>query len=176
MWLVSSVSNNISITFRSFTLGDEQYSVGDFVLIANDQNGRENLESHDSAFAAKIKDIVEKGNILFILFVYHYIWYMYYANTLVSPIKANNFLYDIQKTFPQISQKQEFNNKKIDILYKLYWATMCNVMNNIHHNIYAEDHIKTINFTSLMSRNNMVPHIRYYWCCFEVLRWSLTVL
>jgi hypothetical protein len=78
------------------------------------------LESHDSAFAAKIKDIVEKGNILFILFVYHYIWYMYYANTLVSPIKANNFLYDIQKTFPQISQKQEFNNKKIDILYKLY--------------------------------------------------------
>jgi hypothetical protein len=62
LWLVSSVSNNISITFRSFTLGDEQYSVGDFVLIANDQNGSENLESHDSAFAAKIKDIVEKGN------------------------------------------------------------------------------------------------------------------
>jgi hypothetical protein len=78
------------------------------------------LESHDSAFAAKIKDIVEKGNILFILFVYHYIWYRYYVNTLVSPIKANNFLYDIQKTFTQISEKQEFNNKKIDILYKLY--------------------------------------------------------
>ena len=69
------------LTFRSFTLGDEQYSVGDCVLIANDQNGSENLESHDSAFAAKIKDIVEKGNVLFILFLCHYILYMYYINT-----------------------------------------------------------------------------------------------
>ncbi|XP_063396771.1 uncharacterized protein LOC134681198 [Mytilus trossulus] len=46
--------------YKSFTLDDEQYVVGDFVLIANDENGNENLESKDTAFTAQIKDVIEK--------------------------------------------------------------------------------------------------------------------
>ncbi|XP_052105066.1 origin recognition complex subunit 1-like [Mytilus californianus] len=46
--------------YKSFTLDDEQYIVGDFVLIANDENGNENLESKDTAFTAQIKDVIEK--------------------------------------------------------------------------------------------------------------------
>ncbi|CAC5419585.1 ORC1 [Mytilus coruscus] len=46
--------------YKSFTLDDEQYIVGDFVLIANDENGHENLESKDTAFTAQIKDVIEK--------------------------------------------------------------------------------------------------------------------
>lgn len=55
------VSFYVVYTYRSFTLDDEQYIVGDFVLIANDENGNENLESKDTAFTAQIKDVIEKG-------------------------------------------------------------------------------------------------------------------
>lgn len=57
---------------------------------------------------------------------------MYYVNTLMSPKKANNFLYEIQKTFTQISQKQEFNNNKKLICSTNFIERLCNVMNNIH--------------------------------------------
>ena len=64
--------------YRTFLMNDEKYTVGDYILIANHQYGDENIDSKDTAFAAQIKDVIEKGNVrLLVQLVHHHIFFLY---------------------------------------------------------------------------------------------------